>query len=184
MKKIKAKPVELTPEVIAFMEAAKAKSIAYEAEVASRTTPIDEKLAQFQLDLADVVDLILREKETLNQREISKRTGMSEPAVSRLLSGEHNPTLRTLAALSVALGEDIFLTALTAQANERVRSYSEAESNDETILIEGIRMCIHKSVDRELTELIRSITGEKSQPSESISWDKTLILNNSEAIYA
>jgi transcriptional regulator with XRE-family HTH domain len=175
MKKIKAKPVELTPEVIAFMEAAKAKSIAYEAEVASRTTPIDEKLAQFQLDLADVVDLILRENETLSQREISKRTGMSEPAVSRLLSGEHNPTLKTLAALSVALGEDIFLTALTAQANERVKTFSEYENNDEMMRNMETRLYINKITDRELTELIHSMVYEKRQSSESISWDRPLM---------
>jgi transcriptional regulator with XRE-family HTH domain len=47
-----------------------------------------------------------RERADLSQREVSARTGgvVSSPALSRIEAGDRYPTLRTLEALSRALG--------------------------------------------------------------------------------
>ena len=45
----------------------------------------------------------------LTQKELAKRMKKTEAEVSVWLSGQHNFTLRTLAKISVILGEDIIL---------------------------------------------------------------------------
>jgi transcriptional regulator with XRE-family HTH domain len=47
--------------------------------------------------------LAYRTEQALSQRSLAKRLGMSQPQVARLESGEHNPTIETLARLSQAL---------------------------------------------------------------------------------
>ncbi len=43
----------------------------------------------------------------MSQRDLAKNTGKTEAEVSRWLGGTHNFTLRTLAKISVVLGEDL-----------------------------------------------------------------------------
>ena len=43
----------------------------------------------------------------MSQRDLAKNTGKTEAEVSRWLGGMHNFTLRTLAKISVVLGEDL-----------------------------------------------------------------------------
>lgn len=50
----------------------------------------------------------------LTQTALARRLGMKQPAVARLESGEHNPTLETLARLASSLGLE-FHIEVTAQ---------------------------------------------------------------------
>ena len=65
----------------------------------------------------------------MSQRDLAQRLGKSEAEVSRMLSGLHNLTLKTLTRLEVALGEDIFTTPQKAREltgdfkQARVRSF-------------------------------------------------------------
>ena len=43
----------------------------------------------------------------MSQRDLAKNTGKTEAEVSRWLGGTHNFTLRTLAKISVVLGEEL-----------------------------------------------------------------------------
>ena len=43
----------------------------------------------------------------MSQRELAKKTNKTEAEVSRWLSDTHNFTLRTLAKISLVLGEDL-----------------------------------------------------------------------------
>ncbi len=45
-----------------------------------------------------------RAEHGVTQTELARRLGMKQPAVARLETGEHNPSLDTLARLSAALG--------------------------------------------------------------------------------
>lgn len=45
-----------------------------------------------------------RSGEGITQTELARRLGMKQPAIARLESGDHNPSLDTLARLSGALG--------------------------------------------------------------------------------
>jgi ribosome-binding protein aMBF1 (putative translation factor) len=46
----------------------------------------------------------LLESRGLNQKELAKRSKVSRPVISRLLSGRHSPNLRTIARIADALG--------------------------------------------------------------------------------
>lgn len=43
-------------------------------------------------------------KQGINQRELARRTGLSEQEISRLLSGRRNMTLRSVVSLALHLG--------------------------------------------------------------------------------
>ena len=56
--------------------------------------------------IADKIDALLKAK-GMSQKEFAHLMGKTEPEVSRWLGGTHNFTLRTLAKISVVLGEDV-----------------------------------------------------------------------------
>ena len=70
-------------------------------------TPKDLKK---QLGYSDAIaiklDGMLKQR-GMSQRDLAKNTGKTEAEVSRWLGGTHNFTLRTLAKISVVLGEDV-----------------------------------------------------------------------------
>jgi DNA-binding XRE family transcriptional regulator len=48
-----------------------------------------------------------RAEQSLSQTALGKQLGMSQPAIARLESGEHNPTFPTLLRISDALGIEL-----------------------------------------------------------------------------
>lgn len=65
------------------------------------------------LDIQDqVADLLIKKGWT--QKELAARMGKTEAEVSRWLNALHNLTMKSIAKLEVALGEDIILTPGTA----------------------------------------------------------------------
>lgn len=56
--------------------------------------------------IADKIDALLKNK-GLSQKEFAHLMGKTEPEVSRWVGGTHNFTLKTLAKISVVLGEDL-----------------------------------------------------------------------------
>ena len=70
-------------------------------------TPAELKTQlRFSDSIAEKIDGILKER-GMSQRELARNTGKTEAEVSRWLGGTHNFTLRTLAKISLALGEDL-----------------------------------------------------------------------------
>lgn len=103
-------------------------------ELAIAQTALDEWHEQFntpehriRLQRAGIALRILEfvhhwlEENNKAQIWLAERMGVSESTVSRILSGEHNFTIETIAKIELALGEDFILTPLTALQNERVR---------------------------------------------------------------
>ena len=63
-------------------------------------------LSKFQIELVmEIHRAVVRSGVT--QKELADRAGWSEPYVSRLLSGDQNLTLKTVARLEEALGADL-----------------------------------------------------------------------------
>lgn len=62
------------------------------------------------------------ERKGLMQKDLAEKMGKTEPEISRMLSGMHNITLRMIAKLETALGEDILRVPPEAdnQQNENV----------------------------------------------------------------
>lgn len=70
-------------------------------------TPAELKTQlRFSDSIAEKIDGILKER-GMSQRELARNTGKTEAEVSRWLGGTHNFTLRTLAKISLVLGEDL-----------------------------------------------------------------------------
>lgn len=70
-------------------------------------TPAELKTQlRFSDSIAEKIDGILKER-GMSQRELAKKTNKTEAEVSRWLGGTHNFTLRTLAKISLVLGEDL-----------------------------------------------------------------------------
>ena len=68
------------------------------------------------LGISEQVCAIL-ERRGLTQKEFARMLGKSESEVSKWLSGLHNLTLKSIARMEAALGEDIIITP--QQANIR-----------------------------------------------------------------
>ena len=61
---------------------------------------------QMSAEIIARIDAILKEK-SMTQRDLARKLGKSEAVVSRWTSGFPNLTLRSIAALSSALGEPL-----------------------------------------------------------------------------
>ena len=69
--------------------------------------PIDvRKQVDMSWAIADKIDALLKKK-CMSQKEFAHLMGKTEPEVSRWVGGTHNFTIRTLAKISVVLGEDL-----------------------------------------------------------------------------
>ena len=71
-----------------------------------RISPAIRKEADWSEAIIDSIDRICREK-GITQRELAHRMGCNETQISRWTKGFPNFTLRSLAKISQALGEDL-----------------------------------------------------------------------------
>ena len=72
-------------------------------------TPVDlKKQLNYSDAIANKLDGMLKRR-GMTQRDLAKNTGKTEAEVSRWLGGTHNFTLRTLAKISIVLGEDVII---------------------------------------------------------------------------
>jgi transcriptional regulator with XRE-family HTH domain len=68
--------------------------------------PLTKKLVSRQMDFSvKVTDLI--KLTGITQRGLAEKLGKKESFISRILSGNANPTLKTIVELELALGKDI-----------------------------------------------------------------------------
>ena len=66
----------------------------------------------------------------LTQSELARRVGMRQPHVARLESGEHEPSVATLARLADALGLDFSLDIKRGRLGLRDAAVSEAAEEE------------------------------------------------------
>lgn len=90
--------------MVKFSELTTAEEI-HERDMADPAYRAEHERAQFANDVAIRV-LRYRTEHGLTQTAFGKLVGLRQPHVARLESGEHEPSLSTLARLSAALGVD------------------------------------------------------------------------------
>ena len=73
----------------------------------------DEEEAKINLEM-DIIRATIeaREKANLSQSELSRKTGIKQPAIARVESGTHSPTISTLIKLLVPIGYTIKVVPL------------------------------------------------------------------------
>ena len=98
----------------------------------TEVTPEAESFVNHSFAIADQIRLVLRQH-GLTQRDLAARLGKKESEVSRMLSGMHNFTLRTIARLEAALDAKLITTPCQAQAAVEV-TLQEAISQTEVVV--------------------------------------------------
>jgi transcriptional regulator with XRE-family HTH domain len=87
--------------------------------IRQRTTAEQREFVKMNLGIARQIGLLLK-KQGLSQKEFAQKMGKQESEISRLLSGTHNFSLKTLAKIKVVLDEEILTTPL--EASEKYKS--------------------------------------------------------------
>lgn len=75
-------------------------------EKVSAVSPAIQTEIQLSADIIARIDTILKEKH-MTQRDLARKLGKSDAIVSRWTTGFPNLTLRSIAELSIALGEPL-----------------------------------------------------------------------------
>ena len=78
------------------------------------------------LDIVEYIHKLLESK-NMTQRDLADKMEKSESEISKYLSGGHNLTLRTLAKIQDALGEEIIVTADKAKTTANVLGEPKVE---------------------------------------------------------
>lgn len=94
-------------------EQAIAEALENQIKLQQMITPEAQVWAKYVQEITDFISTKLSEKTESEREEILNKMGVKENILSRLLSGNGEPTLRTLAELSIALGEDIIVIPTT-----------------------------------------------------------------------
>lgn len=84
-----------------------------------KISPFTRQFIKKQGEFAAKIDELL-ESTGMTQRELAEKLGKKESYVSRILAGWDNPTLKTITAFEVALGEDIIDFNLTSIISQKV----------------------------------------------------------------
>lgn len=82
-----------------------------------RTEPDIHRFVEINLNIVEEIYAIM-ERKNITQKELAQKLGKKESEISKWLTGMHNLTLRSIARLEVALGEDLILTP--SKAKERM----------------------------------------------------------------
>lgn len=81
--------------------------------LSAKIQPENRIFIQKNLEISEQISTLLRSK-GWSQKDLALRLGKSESEVSKLLSGLHNLTLKSIVKLEVQLGSDIITTPLEA----------------------------------------------------------------------
>jgi transcriptional regulator with XRE-family HTH domain len=81
-----------------------------------------ERFVEKNFDISEQVTHLL-ERKGMSQKDLAQAIGKAESEISRWLCGTHNLTLRSIAKMEAALGEDIITTPLKQESAKEVIRY-------------------------------------------------------------
>lgn len=96
-------------------------------------TPEAQQFVERSFLIADQIKHLLRTRK-MTQRALAERLGKKEAEVSRMLSGTHNFTLRTIIRLEQALEAKLFTTPHEVQTNAAAVMLHGAVTSEESIV--------------------------------------------------
>jgi len=88
----------------------------------AKILPENRIFVKKNLAISEQVEALRKEK-GWSQKELAQRLGKTESEVSRLLSGLHNLTLKSIAKMEAELGSDIIVTPLEASDKYKSTEY-------------------------------------------------------------
>ncbi len=96
-------------------------------ELVERIPDVTKKYVNRQAGFATTVSEKLKDT-GMTQRELAEKVGKKESYISRILSGNATPTLKTIAELEVALGEDVISFNLRKSGTLPINSATKTRS--------------------------------------------------------
>ncbi|NLO70692.1 MAG: helix-turn-helix transcriptional regulator [Porphyromonadaceae bacterium] len=110
----------------------------------SKIQPENRIFVRKNLAISAQVEILLKEK-GWSQKELAKQLRKTESEVSRMLSGLHNLTLKSLAKLEAVLGNEIVVTPLEACKKYKSTEYVTLKvyvpvkiHEDESVLVDYV----------------------------------------------
>ena len=94
----------------------------------SKILPENRIFVRKNLAISEQVEALRKEK-GWTQKELAQKLGKTESEVSRLLSGMHNLTLKSIAKLEAELGSDIITTPLEISKKQDAASTSTSKAS-------------------------------------------------------
>lgn len=76
-------------------------------EIYSTIDPIDDKLSEYGILIAKKIRELMEKNNNMTQKELAAKLGKKESYISRILSGDVNITLRTIAAFESIFDEKL-----------------------------------------------------------------------------
>lgn len=136
-------------------------------------------LASFMNDFC-----ILKEKNRLSQKEISRRAGTTQSAISRIETLKTNPSYKVLSKLSSAVGGDLYITPMGEMTvtvpfgmQDKVRAIADTrQTSVKSLLLDMIKKEVSENLSGSL-ELNTHITPDEHKP------DYTDIKNSADGNY-
>ena len=92
-------------------------------ESLEQVRPAIRKEVSYSFDIAKRINNIL-ERKRWSQADLARATGKKTPLVCRWLSGTHNFTIRTIAEIEAALGEDLISVKQSHRTLSRRKPYN------------------------------------------------------------
>ena len=92
-------------------------------ESLEQVRPIVRKEVGYSFDIAKRINDIL-ERKRWSQADLARATGKKTPLVCRWLSGTHNFTIRTIAEIEAALGEELISVKKNHRTLSRCKPYN------------------------------------------------------------
>lgn len=87
------------------------------ADALTGSEDADERLVDYLMDLCELVYDRMQEL-NMTRKDLAGRLGTTPSRVTKILSGESNVTLRTMAELDAALGLDLKISSRAVDAHE------------------------------------------------------------------
>jgi transcriptional regulator with XRE-family HTH domain len=122
--------------------------------IRARTKPEEKEFIKMNLSISRQIVAILKEK-GWTQKELANKLDKKESEVSRLLSGFHNFSLKSISKLQVVLGKEIIVTPIEAcnryKTIEYVTLRVHAKTNSPT------KESVYNTTEADVTYKINSI---------------------------
>ena len=87
-----------------------------------KVSPATRREANFSFGIARRIYDVLKKK-GWSKTDLAKATGKKTPVVTRWMSGNHNFTMRTIAEIETALGEDILSVKQDRRSRHSTKQY-------------------------------------------------------------
>ena len=105
----------------------------------AKILPENRIFVKKNLEISAQVEALLKEK-NWSQKDLAKKLGKTESEVSRLLSGLHNLTLKSIAKLEAVLENDIIVTPLEVNEKNKNLDLTVARTRHSTARKKNIRI--------------------------------------------